>query len=109
MFSLGCLPCVAALAPAQAGAHPRASILTFVRPRRRLTFAPTAGWRGRRAQMLSRLARAGPPVDDGLGLDSIEHAGTVVMSGPLHAGWDTGSEIFLTLNCPPGCRPPQAT
>src|SRR5262245_66454679 len=57
MFSFG------VLAPAQAGAHPRASILTFVRPRRRLTPAPTAGCRGRRAQMLSRLARAGPPVD----------------------------------------------
>jgi hypothetical protein len=72
MFSIG-VPCVAALvpaqgsssalAPAQAGAHPRASILTFVRPRRRLAFAPTAGCRGRRAQMLSRLPRPGPPVD----------------------------------------------
>ena len=46
-----------ALAPAQAGAHPQPPILTFVRPRRRLTSAPTAEPRGRRAQMLSRLAR----------------------------------------------------
>ena len=61
--SVGMLLWVFAPAPAQAGAHPRASILTFVRPRRRLTSAPTAGWRGRRAQMLSRLARPGPPVD----------------------------------------------
>ena len=43
-------------APAQAGAHQRAPILTFVRPRRRLTFAPTADHRGRRAQTMSRLA-----------------------------------------------------
>src|SRR5262245_10585471 len=90
----------------QAGAHPRASILTLVRPRRRLTSAPTAGCRGRRAQMLSRLARPGPP--EGLGLDSIEHDGTLVMSGPPHAGWDTGSDIFLTSKLRPWCSTLQA-
>src|SRR5262245_47512886 len=96
------------LAPAQAGAHPRASILTFVRPRRRLAFAPTAGCRGRRAQMLSRLARGGPPVDDGLGLDSVEHDGTLVMSGPPYAGWDTGWDIVLTSKLRPWCSTLQA-
>ena len=48
-------------APAQAGAHQRAPILTFVRPRRRLTFAPTAVHRGRRAQTMSRLAAVQRP------------------------------------------------
>ena len=42
---------------------------------------------------------SGPP--EGLGLDSIEHDGTLVMSGPPHAGWDTGSDIFLTSKLRP--------
>ena len=58
--------------------------------------------------MLSRLARfrathrCGASLrDDGLGLDSVEHDGTLVMSGPPHAGWDTGSDIFLTSKLRP--------
>jgi len=50
------LPSAVALAPAQAGAHPRPSTLTLVRPRRRLTSVPTADLLGRRAQWPSRTA-----------------------------------------------------
>jgi hypothetical protein len=42
---------------------------------------------------------SGPP--EGLGLDSIEHDGTLVMAGPPQAGWDTGSEIFLASKLRP--------
>ena len=48
--------------------------LSFVRPRRRLSPAPTAYCRGRRAQMLSRLAALQrPPL--GLAFTAIEHDG----------------------------------
>src|SRR4029079_18392080 len=63
--------------------------ISLVRPRRRLSPAPTAECRVGRAQMLSRLPRfrathrCGASLrDDGLGLDSVEHDGTLVMSGP---------------------------
>src|SRR5262245_27752126 len=54
--------------------------ISFVRPRRRLSPAPTAGRRGRRAQILSRLAALAATVR--LGLDGIEHDGTLARSGP---------------------------
>ena len=65
-------------APAQAGAHRRPPILTFVRPRRRLTFAPTVGRRGRRAQTMSRLAAVQrPPKARPLHRRARRHAGGV--------------------------------
>jgi len=42
---------------------------------------------------------SGPP--EGLGLDSIEHDGTLALSGPPHADWDVASDIFLTSKLRP--------
>jgi len=75
------LPVAVALAPAQAGADPRASILTFVRPRRRLTSAPTADVRRRRAQGRSRTRAARRR----LVLDGPEHGGMLRCSGAPRA------------------------
>jgi transposase-like protein len=52
---------VCLLAQAQACAHPQLTRLSFVRPRRRLSFAPTTDCRRRRAQTMSRLAAQRPP------------------------------------------------
>jgi hypothetical protein len=62
----------------QAAAHPRLPSLSFVRPRRRLSFAPTACHRSRRAQMPSRLAALQrPPKARPLRHRARRHAGGV--------------------------------
>ena len=67
--------------PASSSNRSSLSLISLVRPRRRLSLAPTAGCRGRRAQGVSRLAALQRP-PAGLGLDTPEHDGTLVRSGP---------------------------
>jgi hypothetical protein len=69
----------------QALSDPRAPIsslvaISLVRPRRRLSPAPTAARSSRRAQHASRLAALQRP-PEGLCLDACEHDGTLVRSG----------------------------
>ncbi len=61
----------------QACAHPRPTHISFVRPRRRLSFAPTASCRGRRAQTMSRLAACRPPKARPLHRRARRHGGRV--------------------------------
>src|SRR5262249_57396670 len=59
--------------------------ISLVRPRRRLSLAPTAGYQRRQAQGVSRVAAlsaATPAARRGLGLDMHEHDGTLDRSGP---------------------------
>jgi hypothetical protein len=68
--------------------------ISFVRPRRRLSPAPTAGRRGRRAQILSRLAALAATVR--LGLDGIEHDGTLASHEHLHTVSRSNHDVALT-------------
>lgn len=61
----------------QACAHPQPTRLSFVRPRRRLSFAPTTDCRRRRAQTMSRLAAQRPPKARPLHRRARRHAGCV--------------------------------
>src|SRR5215467_12830984 len=79
-------------------------VISLVRPRRRLSPAPTAERRGRRAQMLSRLARFSAATGR-LGLYSIEHDGTLAASGPPYTGC---CESLVISKSRPWCNTPQA-
>ena len=87
------------LSQTSAGKSAYAGMLTsLVRPF--LLFDRAAGFLPPRPQAAEAGARrwcqgwpgSGPP--EGLGLDSIEHDGTLALLGPPHAGWDAGSDIL---------------
>ena len=75
-------------------------IISLVRPRRGLSPAPTAGCRGRRAQMLSRLAALQRP-PAGSALTAASTTARWPCRGLRYAGWDIGADTFLTSKLRP--------